>query len=120
MEPILDRFLRYVAIDTQSNPESETQPSTAKQLNLLGLLRDELVALGLEATLDEHGYVMATIPSNIDKKVPAVGFIAHVDTAPDASGADIHPQIVKNYDGGDIRLNDSLSLKVEDFPELKA
>ena len=105
MEKILDRFLRYVSIDTQSNEESESQPSTEKQWNLLRMLRDELEALGVEATLDEFGYVMGSIPSNIDKKVPAVGFIAHVDTAPDASGADIKPQIVEAYDGGDIDLN---------------
>ena len=76
MEKILDRFLRYVSVDTQSNEESESQPSTAKQLNLLRMLRDELEAMGVEATLDEYGYVMGRIPSNIDKEVPAVGFIA--------------------------------------------
>ena len=96
---ILDRFLRYVSVDTQSNEESETQPSAEKELVLLGMLRDELRALGVEAELDRYGYVMASIPSNIDRKVPAVGFIAHVDTAPDASGADIKPQIIENYDG---------------------
>ena len=120
MEKILDRFLRYVSVDTQSNEESESQPSTAKQLNLLKMLRDELQALGVEATLDEYGYVMASIPANIDKKVPAVGFIAHVDTAPDASGADIKPQIVPNYDGGAIDLKGvpGLQLKPEEFPEM--
>ena len=120
MEHVLDRFLRYVSVDTQSNEESESQPSTAKQLNLLEMLRDELQALGVEATLDEYGYVMASIPSNIDKKVPAVGFIAHVDTAPDASGADIKPQIVKNYDGGAIDLKGvpGLQLKPSEFPEM--
>ncbi len=118
MEKILDRFLRYVAVDTQSAPDSETQPSSTKQLDLLKMLRDELLAMGIQAELDEWGYVMASIPSNIGKEVPAVGFIAHVDTAPDASGKDIRPQIVSNYDGGDIRLNDKLSLKVGDFPEL--
>ena len=84
MEKILDRFLRYVAVDTQSNEESESQPSTAKQLNLLRMLCAELNAMGVEATLDEFGYVMGSIPSNVDKEVPAIGFIAHVDTAPDA------------------------------------
>ena len=120
MEKILDRFLRYVSVDTQSNEESESQPSTAKQLNLLKMLRDELQAMGVEATLDEYGYVMASIPANIDKKVPAVGFIAHVDTAPDASGADIKPQIVRNYDGGAIDLKGvpGLQLKPEEFPEM--
>ena len=120
MEKILDRFLRYVSVDTQSNEDSETQPSTDKQLNLLRMLRDELRALGVEATLDEYGYVMASIPANIDKKVPAVGFIAHVDTAPDASGADIKPQIVRDYDGGAIDLKGvpGLQLKPEEFPEM--
>ena len=120
MEKILDRFLRYVAVDTQSNPESETQPSAAKELDLLSLLCQELKAMGLKAELDQYGYVMATIPSNCDKEIPAVGFIAHVDTAPDASGVDIKPQIVPDYDGSDIPLKgvEGLSLKVSDFPEL--
>ena len=120
MEKILDRFLRYVAVDTQSDPESETQPSAAKELNLLKMLCEELKAMGLEAELDQYGYVMATIPSNCDKEIPAVGFIAHVDTAPDASGADIKPQIIPDYDGSDIPLKgvEGLSLKVSDFPEL--
>jgi len=120
MEKVEERFLRYVAVDTQSNEESESQPSTSKQLDLLGLLRDELIAMGLEATLDEYGYVMGTIPSNIDKKVPVIGFIAHVDTAPDASGKDIKPQIIPNYDGSDIELKGvpGLALKPSEFPEL--
>lgn len=120
MEKILDRFLRYVAVDTQSDPESESQPSSARQLDLLKMLRDELKAMGVEAELDEYGYVMASIPSNCGKDVPAVGFIAHVDTAPDASGKDIRPQIVKDYDGKDILLNaeSGLSLKTDEFPEL--
>ena len=120
MEKILDRFLRYVAVDTQSDPESETQPSAAKELDLLKMLCEELKAMGLEAELDQYGYVTATIPSNCDKDIPAVGFIAHVDTAPDASGADIKPQIITDYDGSDIPLKgvEGLSLKVSDFPEL--
>ena len=120
MEKIIDRFLRYVAVDTQSDENSESQPSTAKQLNLLRMLRDELLAMGVEATLDEYGYVMASIPSNIDRKVPAIGFIAHVDTSPDASGADIKPQIIKDYDGGEIALNGvpGLALKPSEFPEM--
>ena len=107
-------------MDTQSDPESETQPSAAKELDLLKMLCEELKAMGLEAELDQYGYVMATIPSNCDKEIPAVGFIAHVDTAPDASGADIKPQIIANYDGSDIPLKgvEGLSLKVSDFPEL--
>ena len=122
MEKILDRFLRYVSVDTQSDPESETQPSSARQLDLLGMLKDELSAMGVEATLDEYGYVMASIPSNCGEKVPAVGFIAHVDTSPDASGKDIRPQIIKDYDGKDILLDKTsgLTLKVSDFPELES
>ena len=120
MEKILDRFLRYVAVDTQSCEESESQPSSAKQLTLLAMLRDELLALGVEATLDEYGYVMGRIPANTDKPVPKLGFIAHVDTAPDASGADIKPQIIENYDGGDIALAGvpGLFLKPSEFPEM--
>ncbi|MGM9767565.1 MAG: peptidase T [Candidatus Cryptobacteroides sp.] len=122
MEKILDRFLRYVSVDTQSDENSETQPSSAKQLDLLRMLRDELTAMGVEATLDEYGYVMATVPSNIGKKVPAVGFIAHVDTSPDASGTNVRPQVIENYDGGDIALKGvpGLFLKPSEFPELLA
>lgn len=120
MENLKDRFLRYVAVDTQSNEESESQPSAAKELDLLRMLRDELLALGVEAQLDEYGYVMARIPSNIEADVPKLGFIAHVDTAPDASGADIKPQIIENYDGSDIPLKgvSGLFLKPSEFPEL--
>ena len=120
MEKILDRFLRYVAVDTQSNEESESQPSTEKQWNLLRMLCAELNAMGVEATLDEFGYVMGSIPSNVDKEVPAIGFIAHVDTAPDASGADVKPQIIPDYDGGEIPLKGvpGLTLKPSEFPEL--
>lgn len=122
MEKLLDRFLRYVAVDTQSDENSESQPSTAKQLNLLRMLRDELLAMGVEATLDEYGYVMATLPSNIDSQVPAVGFISHVDTSPDASGTGVKPQLIPNYDGGPIALKgvEGLFLSPEDFPELLA
>ena len=121
MEKILDRFLRYVAVDTQSDPTSESQPSAAKELDLLKMLKDELTAMGVEATLDEYGYVMASIPSNCGKDVPAIGFIAHADTAPDASGAGVKPQIIENYDGGDIPLKGvhGLSLKPSEFPEMK-
>lgn len=122
MEKILDRFLRYVAIDTQSDENSESQPSAAKELDLLKLLCKELNDMGVEATLDEYGYVMGSIPSNIDKKVPTIGFIAHVDTSPDASGKDVKPQIIKDYDGGDIELKGvpGLFLKPSEFPELLA
>ena len=120
MEKLLNRFLRYVSVDTQSNEESETQPSAAKEWDLLKMLKEELQNMGVEVDLDEYGYVMATIPSNLEKEVPAVGFIAHVDTAPDASGADIKPQIIENYNGGPIDLKGvpGLQLKPEEFPEM--
>ena len=118
MEKILDRFLRYISVDTQSNEESESQPSTAKQLNLLKMLCEELNKMGVEATLDEFGYVMGSIPGNVD--APAIGFIAHVDTVPDASGKDVKPQIIDRYDGGAIDLKGvpGLQLKPEEFPEM--
>lgn len=123
MKNLVDRFLRYVAIETTSDPNSDTQPSTKCQLDLLKKLKDELKSMGVEATLDEYGYVMGTIPSNLteeDEKVPVVGFIAHVDTAPDASGKNIKPQIIDKYSGGDIILNKDLGIiiPVKDFPEL--
>ncbi|MBR3286177.1 MAG: peptidase T [Bacteroidales bacterium] len=120
MENILDRFLRYVSVDTQSDENSGSQPSTSKQFVLLEMLRDELQAMGVEVSLDEYGYVMAKIPSNCGGKVPKIGFIAHVDTSPDASGANVKPQIIKGYDGGDIPLKgvDGLALKPAEFPEL--
>jgi len=122
MEKLIDRFLRYVAVDTQSNEDSQTQPSAAKELVLLRILRDELAALGVEVTLDEFGYVMGRIPSNVGGDVPKIGFIAHVDTAPDASGADVKPQIVPDYDGTSIALKgvEGLYLDPVDFPELLA
>ena len=120
MEKISDRFLRYVAVDTQSDPESESQPSATKELTLLKMLHDELIAMGVEATLDEYGYVMASIPANCDTQAPAIGFIAHVDTAPDAPGNNVKPQIIEDYDGGEIALKGvpGLSLKPSEFPEL--
>ena len=121
MESIIDRFLRYVAIDTQSDEESESQPSAAKEWDLLKLLCKELQDMGVEATLDEYGYVMGKIPSNIpEKDIPAVGFIAHVDTSPDASGKDVKPQIIKDYDGGPVDLKGvpGLQLKPGEFPEM--
>lgn len=120
MEKLIDRFLRYVAIDTRSNEESETQPSEAKELDLLRLLKDELCAMGVEATLDGYGYVMARIPASEGVKGSKIGFIAHVDTAPDASGKDVKPQIIRNYDGGAIELKGVPGLKLDpaEFPEL--
>jgi tripeptide aminopeptidase len=117
-----DRFLRYVKMDTQSDDSSTTVPSTAKQLELSRLLKKELQDLGLcDATLDEFGYVMATVPANTSKKVPTIGFLAHVDTAPDMPGANVKPRIVENYDGKDILLNseNNVTISVVDFPELK-
>src|SRR4051795_4300139 len=102
---VTERFLRYVVIDTQSDPASPTCPSTEKQKNLGRLLASELQAIGLEdAHLDEHGYVYATIPANTDKPVPVICFCSHMDTSPDCSGKDVKPQIVRNYRGGDIVL----------------
>ena len=120
METVVDKFLRYVSVDTQSNEESESQPSSAKQLDLLRMLCEELKTMGIEASLDEWGYVMASIPANNGKDTPKIGFIAHVDTAPDASGKDIKPQFIENYDGSDIALKgvEGLYLKPSEFPEL--
>ena len=102
---VTERFLRYVVIDTQSDPASPTCPSTEKQKNLGRLLASELQAMGLrDAHLDEFGYVYATIPANTDKKVPVICFCSHMDTSPDCSGKDVKPQIVRNYRGGDIVL----------------
>ncbi|MEN3290595.1 MAG: tripeptide aminopeptidase [Bradyrhizobium sp.] len=102
---VADRFLRYVVIDTQSDPTSPTCPSTAKQKDLGRLLAAELQQMGLsDAHLDEHGYVYATIPANTDKKVPVICFCSHMDTSPDCSGANVKPQTVRNYQGGDILL----------------
>ncbi|MCI0473857.1 MAG: peptidase T, partial [Ignavibacteria bacterium] len=118
---IKERFFRYIKIDTKSDENSETFPSTEKQYNLLNLLKQELTEMGLKAEIDEHGYVMATLPSNIKKKVPAVGFISHVDTSPDMSGENVNPQVWENYDGGDIVINKDLNLVLSPslFPEMK-
>lgn len=116
-----DRFLKYVSFDTQSSEESETYPSTDKQLILLRYLADEMRTLGLtDVTTDQYGYTMGTIPATAGlENAPVVGFIAHVDTSPDMSGKDVKPRIVEDYDGGDIVLNGQLTMKVADFPELK-
>ncbi|HBG24340.1 MAG: peptidase T [Bacteroidetes bacterium GWF2_41_61] len=122
-DKILEKFLRYISVDTASDPESSSQPSSAKQLDLSQMLLKELKEMGIvDASLDEFGYVMATIPSNLPagKKVPVIGFIAHVDSAPDAPGAGINPQIIKEYNGEDIVINKdkNMIMKVEEFPEL--
>ena len=106
MFPIVDRFLKYVSFDTQSAEDSSTTPSTAKQFKLAEYLRDELQEIGMtEVEMDENGYVYATLPANTDKEIPTIGVIAHMDTSPDCSGANIHPRIVKAYDGTDIVLD---------------
>lgn len=120
-EEIRERFVRYCKVDTQSDEHSRTTPSTSSQLALAKMLVSELTEMGIEdATLDEKGYVMAFIPSNIRSTVPAIGFIAHMDTSPDFSGKNVRPRIVENYDGGIIELNSSGNIKLSpsDFPEL--
>ena len=99
MQHIIDRFISYVTIDTESDPNSETTPSTEKQWNLANKLVEELKTIGMkEVTIDKHSYVMATLPSNIKEKVPTIGFVSHFDTTPDFTGANVKPQIIKNYD----------------------
>ncbi len=118
---LVERFLTYVKVDTQSNEASLSCPSTEKQFNLLNLLKDELASIGMqEITLDENGYLFATLPANTEKQLPTIGFLAHVDTATDFTGANVKPQIIENYDGGDIVLNKALNiiLSPKDFPEL--
>lgn len=117
-----ERFLRYVVIDTQSDPNSPTCPSTEKQKELGALLARELQQMGLgDAHLDEHGYVYATIPGNTDKKVPVICFCSHMDTSPDCTGKDVKPQIVRNYRGGDIVLpgDPTQVIRAADHPALK-
>ncbi|WP_430906434.1 peptidase T [Maribacter sp. 2-571] len=106
MQKLIDRFLSYVTIDTQSDPNSTTTPSTEKQWVLADLLVDELTHIGMEAvTIDDNGYIMATLPSNIEKEVPVIGFISHYDTSPDFSSTNVRPNIIENYDGKDILLH---------------
>ncbi|MCQ6561430.1 peptidase T [Paenibacillus mendelii] len=118
---IMERFISYAQVDTQSNDSSETCPSTPGQLTLAKMLADELRTIGMEeVSLDANGYVMATLPSNTDKQVPTIGFLAHVDTATDFTGTGVKPQIVSDYDGHDILLNEAMQivLSPKDFPEL--
>lgn len=103
---IINRFVSYVTIDTESDPKSDTTPSTKKQWDLANKLAEELKAIGMQdVTLDENAYIMATLPSNVDHEVPTIGFISHFDTSPDFTGANVKPQIVENYNGKDIVLN---------------
>ena len=106
MQHIIDRFISYVTIDTESDPNSQTTPSTEKQWNLANKLVEELKTIGLEdVTIDDKAYIMATLPSNVEHEVPTIGFVSHFDTSPDFSGANVKPQIIENYDGKDIVLN---------------
>ncbi len=106
MQHIINRFISYVTVDTESDPNSDTTPSTAKQWDLANQLVEELKAIGMQdVTIDEHAYIMATLPSNVEHEVPVIGFVSHFDTTPDFTGANVKPQIIENYDGGDIILN---------------
>lgn len=117
---IIDRLTRYVTIDTQSDPESNTTPSTEKQWDLLNLLNDELTDLGLETDIDEQGYLFATLESNVDEVLPTVGFLAHVDTSPDFNASKVNPQIIENYDGQPIKLGETSRILSQDvFPAMK-
>jgi len=121
MSAVLERFLRYVRYDTQADENSTTYPSTSKQLVLLRDLADELRALGLQdAAMDSHGYVTATIPATSAKEVPVIGFIAHVDTSPEMSGANVQPIVHPHYDGRDLVLPDDSSavLRASECPPL--
>ena len=121
MDNLVNRFLKYVKIETTSDESSTTVPSTETQRDFAIILADELIQIGLaDVSVDDNGYVMATLPSNISKKVPTIGFIAHMDTSPDMSGLNVMPNIVKNYKGGEILLNikKNIILDPKDFPEL--
>jgi len=116
---VVDRFLKYVKFNTVSDPETGITPSTQGQMVLARELEKELREMGLEdITLDDNAYLMATLPANTDKKLPTIGFIAHLDTSPDLSGKNVNPRIVENYDGKDIQLNNEFTLSPADFPEM--
>jgi len=119
---IIDRFTRYVKIDTESDPNSDTTPSSEKQWNLANKLVEELKSIGLEdVTIDKHAYIMATLPANVSHEVPTIGFISHFDTTPDFTGAHVKPQIIESYDGKDIILNkeENIILSPDYFEDLK-
>ncbi|MED3661118.1 peptidase T [Ureibacillus terrenus] len=119
-EKVIERLIRYAKIDTQSDPESSSTPSTKKQWDLLNVLKEELAEIGMtEITLDQNGNLFATLPANTDKQVPTIGFLAHVDTSPDFTGANARPKRIDNYDGGDIQLNEEVVLSPKQFPNLK-
>lgn len=118
-EPVIERLIRYAKIDTQSNEESPTTPSTEKQWDLLRVLESELKEIGMEeVSVDEFGYLFATLPANTEKDIPTIGFLAHVDTATDYTGTNVNPQRHDNYDGGDIQLNEKVVLSPKNSPEL--
>lgn len=120
-EALIKRFISYVTVDTESDPESNTTPSTAKQWDLANALVEELKQIGMQdVTIDENAYIMATLPSNIDHEVPTIGFVSHFDTTPDFTGANVQPQIIENYDGKDIVLNkkQNIILSPNDFDDL--
>ncbi|MFB1097593.1 peptidase T [Terribacillus sp. JSM ZJ617] len=120
-QTLIDRLSTYAKVDTQSNEDIETTPSTPGQLELANMLVDELKQIGMEeVTIDENGYVMATLPATTDKDVPVIGFMAHVDTATDFTGKNVNPQVIENFDGNDITLNEKLDvvLSAAEFPEL--
>ena len=121
-EALINRFISYITIDTESDPNSDTTPSTAKQWDLARKLAEELEAMGMEdVSIDEHAYIMATLPSNVDHDVPTIGFISHFDTTPDFTGANVNPQRIDNYDGKDIILNaaQDIVLSPDYFEDLK-
>ncbi|MEZ8363795.1 peptidase T [Vibrio cyclitrophicus] len=120
MEKLVERFLNYVTFDTKSDPSNQQCPSSPGQITFAEVLKSELVALGLaDVSLDKNGYLMAKLPSNVDYAVPAIGFVAHMDTAPDASGANVKPQVIKDYQGGTIELGTSgESLNPSQYPDL--
>lgn len=118
---LIERLISYAKVDTQSNENSQTTPSTPGRLALANMLVEELKEIGMkDVTIDENGYVMATLPSNTEKEVPTIGFLAHVDTATDFTGKNVNPQVIEQYDGKDIVLNESLNvvLSPKEFPEL--
>ncbi|WP_409291445.1 peptidase T [Peribacillus sp. SCS-37] len=119
---IISRFTSYVKVDTQSDAESGVTPSTPGQMELARMLAEELESIGMkEVTVDQHGYVMASLPANTEKDVPVIGFLAHVDTATDFTGKDVKPQLIEEYDGGSITLNQELGISMSpaEFPSLK-
>ncbi|MGI2327873.1 peptidase T [Planococcus sp. YIM B11945] len=120
LEPLIERLVRYAKIDTQSDYESAETPSTPGQWNLLRELEQEMKSIGLEdVEMDAHGYLFGTLPSNTDKELPVIGFLAHVDTATDFTGKNVNPQRIDQYDGADISLNETTVMSIADFPDLK-